>query len=128
MKSRAIFVLAALSLALCALGRAEKPKYPLTVHVASSDYSISCNSDYMCYGLQKLHVTIDGKQYILASEDAATVTGLGQYFAYVLKNGDYPARIVKDEQQDAAEYHRVIELQVATSVARRYTVVGEGAN
>ncbi len=82
----------------------------------------------MCYGLQKLNVTIDGKKYILASENAAVVTGLGQYLAYVLKNGDYPARIVKEDAQNPAEYHRVIELQVADGVARRYTVVGEGQN
>ncbi|MGA9426193.1 MAG: hypothetical protein WBV33_14025, partial [Terracidiphilus sp.] len=101
---------------------------PLTVHVESSDFAISCNSGYMCYCLQKLNVTIDGKKYILASEDAAVVTGVGQYLAYVLRNGDYPGRIVKEDAEDAAEYHRVIELQVADGVARRYTVVGEGAN
>lgn len=124
MKLRAILVFAALSMAICAPGSAEKPRFPLTVHVESSDYSISCNPNYMCYGLQKLNVTIDGKKYILASEDAAVVTGLGQ-LAYVLRNGDYPARIVKDNAEDAAEYHRVIEMQVADGVLRRYTVVGE---
>ena len=97
MNLRAVFALAAFSMAVCAPGRAEKPKYPLTVHVESSDYSASCNPNYACYGLQKLTVTIEGKKYILASEDAA-------------------------------EYHRVIEMQVADGVAKRYTVVGELGN
>ena len=127
MNLRTVFVLAALSIAVCAPGSA-KPTYPLTVHVASSDFSISCRPDYTCYGLRKLNVTIDGKKYILASEDAAVVTGMGEYLANVLKNGDYPGRIVKDDQVNAAEYHRVIELQIADGVASRYTVVGEEAN
>ena len=128
MQLRVAFVLTALFIPICAPGSAEKPTFPLTVHVESSDSSVSCNPDYTCYGLQKLNVTIDGKKYILASEDAAVVTGMGQYMAYVLKNGDYRARIVKEDTNDAGEYHRVIELQVAAGVARRYTVVGEGAN
>jgi hypothetical protein len=128
MKLRAELVLAALLMAVCAPGSAEKPKFTLAVHVESSDYCISCNPNYMCYGLQKLNVTIDGKKYILASEDAAVVTGIGEYLAYVLKNGDYSARIVKEDTENPAQYHRVIELQVADGVARRYTVVGEGAN
>jgi hypothetical protein len=130
-KLRAAFVLVTLSLTICAPASAEKPNYPLTAHVVSSDYSISCNSDYMCYGLPKLNVTIDGKKYFLASENAAVVTGInlqGTYLVNVLKNGDYPARIVKDEAENSAEYHRVIELQVASGVTRRYTVIGEGAN
>jgi len=128
MKFRVVFALAALSIAVCASGNAEKTTFPLTVHLESSDYSVSCNPNYMCYGLQKLNVTIDGKKYILASEDAAVVTGIGQYLAFVLKNGDYPARIAKDEMNEAGEYHRVIELQVAPGAKKRYTVVGEGAN
>jgi hypothetical protein len=127
-KLHEVFVFTALAITICTSAGAAKPTYPLTVHVESSDYSVSCNPNYMCYGLQKLNVTIDGKKYILASEDAAAVTGLGQYLAYVLKNGDYPGRIVKDDRQNAAEYHRVIELQVADGVARRYTVVGERAD
>lgn len=128
MKLRTMLVLTVLSLAICAPGSAEKPKYPLTVDVVSSDYSVSCNSNYVCYGLPKLNVTINGKKYILASENAAVVTGIGEYMVNVLKNGDYPARIVKNDAENPAEYHRVIELQVASGVARRYTVVGEGAN
>ncbi len=128
MKSGLVCAVAALSMAFCIPGSAEKPAYPLTVHVESSDYSVSCNPNSMCYGLQKISVTIDGKKYILASEDAAVVTGIGQYLAYVLKNGDYPARIVEDETNVAGEYHRVIELQTTPGAARRYTVVGEGAN
>jgi len=128
MKLRVAFALAALSMKICASGSAEKPTYPLTVHVVSSDYSVNCNPNYTCYGLQKLNVTIDGKRYILASEDAAVVTGMGQYLVYVLKNGDYPARIVKEDTNDAGEYHRVIELQGASGARIRYTVVGEGAN
>jgi hypothetical protein len=115
-------------MAVCAPGNAEKPTFPLTVHVESSDYSVSCNPNYMCYGLQKLNVTIDSKKYILASEDAAVVTGMGQYFVYVLKNGDYPGRIFKEDTDDAGEYHRVIELQTASGAKIRFTVVGEGAN
>ena len=125
MKRRNALLFTALSVVICAAANAAKPQYPLTVHVASSDYTASCNPNYMCYGLQKLNVTIDGKKYILASEDAAVVTGLGEYLANVLKNGDYHGRIVKDEAINAAEYHRVIELQVADGVSRRYTVVGE---
>jgi hypothetical protein len=128
MKLRVAFALAALWMAVCVPGSAEKPAFPLTVHVESSDYSISCNPNYMCYGLQKLHVTIEGKKYILASEDAAVVTGIGQYLAYVLKNGDYLARIVKEDTNEAGEYHRVIELKTAPGAKKRYTVVGEGAN
>jgi len=128
MKSRAVLAFAVLSIAICAHGSAEKPSFPLTVHVESSDYSISCNPNYMCYGLQKLDVVIDGKRYILASEDAAVVTGLGQYLAYVLKNGDYPGRIVKEDTNEAGEYHRVIELQATSGAKIRYTVIGEGAN
>jgi len=30
--------------------------------------------------------------------------------------------------KNASEYHRVIEIQVAPGVSRRYTVVGEGEN
>jgi len=125
MRLRILFALASLSMVLCVPAGAAKPAYPLTVHVASSDFTSTCNPNLMCYGLQKLTVLIEGKRYILASEDVAVITGIGQYLANVLKNGDYPGRIVKDEAVDAAEYHRVIELQVADGVARRYTVVGE---
>ena len=125
MKLRAVFLFTALSMAVCTPGIAGKPKFPLTVQVQSSDYSANCNPNYTCYGLQKLKVTINGEKYVLASEDAAVVTGIGQFLVYVLKNGDYPARIVKEDMKDPAEYHRVIEIQVADGVARRYTVVGE---
>ncbi len=128
MNLRVVFALAALSMAVCAAGSAQKPTFPLTVHVESSDYYVSCNPNYMCYGVPKLNVIIDGRKYILAAEDAAVVTGMGQYLVHVLKNGDYPARIVKDETDEAGEYHRVIELQTAPGAKRRYTVVGEGAN
>jgi hypothetical protein len=128
MKSLTVFVLAALSMAICVPGNAQKTDFPLTVHVESSDFAVSCNPDYTCYGLQKLNVKIDGKKYILASEDGEVVTGMGRYMVSVLKNGDYAARIVKDETDDAGEYHRVIELQTAPGAKKRYTVVGEGAN
>ncbi len=90
----------------------------------SSDFSVSCDPYLTCNGLQKLNVTIDGKKYILASEDGADVRN----HAYVLKNGDYPARIVKEDTNDAGEYHRVIELQTAPGAKKLYTVVGERAN
>jgi len=125
MKLRNLVVFIVLSIAICVAAVAAKPKYPLTVHVASSDFSATCTANYMCYGLQKLTVTIDGSKYMLASEDTAVVTGIGPNLANVLKNGDYPGRIIHDDQIDAAEYHRVIELQVADGVAKRYTVVGE---
>ena len=128
MNLRSFFVLTVLLTAISIPVSASNNKYPLDVHVVSSDYSVSCKGDYTCYGLPKLHVTIDGKGYIIASEDAAMVTGIGQFLAYVLKNGDYPGRVVKNNQKDAAEYHRVIELEVAPGVTRRYTVIGEEAN
>ena len=62
MKWRMLFGLAALSMAACVPGDAEKHQFTLTVHVESSEYSVSCNPNYMCYGLQKLNVTIDGKK------------------------------------------------------------------
>lgn len=113
---------------ICAAGKAQKPSYPLTVHVESSDYYVSCHPNYTCYGVPKLNVTIDGRKYILAAEDAAVVTGTGQYLVLVLKNGDYPARIMNDETDEAGEYHRVIELQTAPGAKRRFTVVGERSN
>ena len=128
MKWRMVIALASLSMASCAPGSAEKRAFPLTVRVESSDFSVSCNQDYMCYGLQKLNVTIEGKKYILASEDGAVVTGIGQYMAYVLKRGAYPARIVKEDTNEAGEYHRVIELQTTPGAKKRYTVVGERAD
>jgi hypothetical protein len=128
MKVRMLFALAALSMAVCVPGGAENTKFTLTAHVESSDYSVSCDPNHMCYGLQKLNVTIDGKKYILASEYTVDVTGVDLFLPFVLKNGDYPARIVKDEANDAGEYHRVIELQIAPKAKKRYTVVGEGAN
>jgi len=130
MRLRTVFALAVLSMVICAAGSAEKPKFNLTVHVDSSDYTSTCTGRG-CYGLQRLNVTIDGKKYILASEEIFMVTGVlqGDYeLVGVLRNDDYAARIVKNESKYPAVYHRVIEIQIADGVTRRYTVIGEAAN
>lgn len=123
MNWRVRLVFFAFLLAICVPSRAEKVKFSLAVHVESSDYSLNC-SQSACFGVQKLKVTLDGKKYILVSEDSTLVNGINAR-PLVLKNGDYAARIATDEAEDAGEYHRVIEIQVAEGVIKRYTVIGE---
>ena len=88
--------------------------FTITVHVQSSEIIVDCSGGG-CSNAQQLSVVIDGKKYELLSNSVG----------YVLRVGDYKARIVKDESARAYEYLRTYQFQFADGKTRQYTVVGE---
>jgi len=90
--------------------------YQLKVHVVSSKVSGSCATKRTGFNCAVLNVTIDGKKYRLEGNCGSV---------NVLRVGDYPARIVKDEAEGPAAYRREYEFLFADGETGRYQVVGE---
>jgi hypothetical protein len=88
--------------------------YSIAVHVQSSRLARS----QLLGGItvQRLTASIDGKKYELEE----------RRFSYdVLHVGDYNARIIKDQTQQAYEYQRTYEFLFPDGQIRQYSVVGE---
>jgi hypothetical protein len=116
MKARfAVFFLLLMSAVVYAQ-QASNAAYPLKIHVVSSEVSANCATMARGFNCGVLGVTIDGKKYRLEGS-----CGL----ANVLRTGDYPGRIVKDNAAGAAEYKREYELLFADGKTEKYWVIGE---
>jgi hypothetical protein len=106
-----------------------KPKpadYTITVHVQSSHMSYECDSTLAighpdCGKRQHLNVIIDGKKYELD----------GGQRDYLLRVGDYKAKVLADDSQDDSspegsyEYRLKYEFLFPNGKTRKYLVVGE---
>ena len=104
-----------------------KPKptdYTLTVHVQSSRLVLACDQGLggtFCGRRLYLNVAIDGKKYEL--------DGGGD--DYLLRLGDYKAKLLPDDSSDsdnpppAYEYRRKYEFLFPDGRIRKFSVVGE---
>ena len=70
----------------------------------------------MCPWTLRLHVTIDGKKYLLEDEHSRKD---------LLRPGGYTAKIVNDETKHPYEYSREYEFLFSDGEKRKYLVVGE---
>lgn len=119
--------LIALLLASAAAVSAEKPKpnpsdYTMDVHVQSSRLVNSCTDvnggSNLCYWFQSLNVTIGGKKYELFGNS------MGKNI-YLLRPGDYKAKIVKEDTSRSYGYQRTYQLLLSGEQTADYLVVGE---
>ena|ERR1700678_3415798 len=107
-------IVLALILVLPSFLCAENPNpsdYPVAVHVQSSRLVVSHDGV-----TQDLTATIDGKHVEL--EGALTQQ-------YVLRTGDYKAKVVKDEHSRSYEYQKTYEILFSDGKTRKFLVVGE---
>ncbi|MFZ1084428.1 MAG: hypothetical protein WAN35_05650 [Terracidiphilus sp.] len=88
--------------------------YQVAVHVQSSHFVHICSHD--CFWEQYVTVLIDGKKYDLFDSNAAY---------YLLRVGDYKAKIFKDETNHTFEYQRTYEFLLPDGDTRQYSVVAE---
>lgn len=107
-------VVFALILVLPSLLYAENPNpsdYSVVVHVQSSRLVVDHDGV-----AQDLTATINGKHVELEG------TPLQQY---VLRTGDYKAKVVKDEHSRSYEYQMTYEILFPDGKTRKFLVVGE---
>jgi hypothetical protein len=107
-------IVLALILVLPSLLYAENPNpsdYPVAVHVLSSRLVISHDG-----ATQDLIATIDGKHVELEG------TPIQQY---LLRTGDYKAKVAKDEHSRSYEYEKIYEILFPDGKTRKFLVVGE---
>ena len=106
---------------------AEKPAlnpadFSVAVHVQSSRIQADCsdvtNGTSICYWNQHLKVTIDGKKYELVGNRAKKIL-------YVLRAGDYKAKILKEDTSRNYEYERSYEFLFADGTIGDFQVMGE---
>lgn len=89
--------------------------YTIDVHVQSSGVDTVCTS--ACVYEQRLVAQVNGKSYELLSSPTA--------HPYLLKLGDYKARISKNISDRPYEYYTVYEFLFAGGKTQTYAVVGE---
>jgi hypothetical protein len=107
-------IVLALILVLPSVLCAESPNpsdYPVAVHVQSSHLIV--NHDGVT---QALTATIDGKHVELEGTPTQQ---------YVLRTGDYKAKVVKDEHSRSYEYQITYEILFPDGKTRKFLVVGE---
>jgi hypothetical protein len=107
-------IVPALILVLPAFLGAENPNpsdYSVVVHVQSSRLIV--NHDGVT---QALTATIDGKHVELEGTPTQQ---------YVLRTGDYKAKVVKDEHSRPYEYQMTYEILFPDGKTRKFLVVGE---
>lgn len=107
-----------LALLTAASGFAQRPAvisgdYTVDIHVRASSLYTHCVGEG-CGPWQHLTALIGEHTYELESYDK-----------YLLRTGDYKARIVEDQKPDDHDYLRVYEFLFSNGKTRRYTVVGE---
>jgi hypothetical protein len=105
--------------------RAEKPNpsdYTVNVHLQSSRMVLECgdvtNGTSFCHWYQVLGVTVDSKKLELRGN-------LMQKGPYILKPGDYKARVVKEDVTRSYGYQRTYQLLFPDGQVAEYLVVGE---
>jgi hypothetical protein len=120
-------VLLMVLLFLPALGWAEKPAtnpadFTVAVHVQSSRIEADCsdvtNGTSVCFWNQHLKVTIDGKKYELVGNRAKKIW-------YVLRLGDYKAKVLKEDTSRNYEYQRSYEFLFSDGATGDFQVMGE---
>jgi hypothetical protein len=102
------------TLTLTAKAAPNPADYPVVVHVRSS--SLSRAASPLSFMSLHLVAVIDAKTYELDT--------LGGEF-YLLRVGDYKAKIVQNDAHKDYEYHRVYEFLFPDGKTRKFTVVGE---
>lgn len=106
---------------LASIGAAQNSGgFPVTVHVyAAHWFTTLCTSGGgdAC-DLQSLDITIGGKKFQILTSDY-------RHEIWLMKLGDYKARLVKDAHKPTGETHRVYELLLPNGQTRRFVVVGE---
>lgn len=121
---KAMFVL---FLALPSFVLAEKPApnsadYILTAHVQTSRIASDCSDvtsgTSVCFWNQHLDVTIDGKKYEMVGNRA-------KRNVYVLRLGDYKAKVLKEDTSRTYEYNRSYEFLFADGTTGDFQVTGE---
>ncbi len=110
-----------LALSLPAFAQKAKPGYTVTVHVAETRTGSDChdvtNGSSLCKSTQDLVASIDGARYELRSE---TLLSKG-----LVALGDYPAKLVRDEQKPTHEFTRGYDLLFPDGSTRTFEVVGQ---
>jgi hypothetical protein len=97
-----------------AIGAQANGDYPITVHVQSSEVYQECGQ--ACMWFLKLHVTMDGKKYVLEEEHQRKD---------LLRVGNYQAKIVKEKTDKAYEYSREYEFSLPDGEKQKFLVIGE---
>ena len=118
MKKAILFVLMLTS--LCSWGEKAQPvpaDYTIAVHVQSSRTKTEYNEGRF-YAYQQLSVVSDGKHYKIRGDVSPRTS-------YVLRVGDYRARILKPDAGPAYEYKRTYQFLFPDGQTRDYEVVGE---
>ena len=109
------------------LGRAEKPApnpadYTVAVHVQAShialDSSDVTGGSSVCVWNQHLNATLDGKKFDLVGNRATKSV-------FVLRVGDYKAKVLKEDTSRSYEYQRSYEFLFADGTTGDFQVTGE---
>ena len=120
-------VLFVLAMVLPSFALAEKPApnsadYITTIHVQTSRIASDCsdvtNGTSVCFWNQHLDVTIDGKKYEMVGNRA-------KKNVYVLRLGDYKAKVLKEDTSRTYEYNRSYELLFADGTTGDFQVTAE---
>jgi hypothetical protein len=93
-------------------------QYTVDVHVTASHTIHECDSvlgSVACGKKLHINVIIDGKKFVLD----------GGIDDYLLRLGDYKAKVVQDQAQGAAEYKRQYEFLFADGTKRKFAVISE---
>jgi len=110
-----------------AAGWAEKPKpnpsdFTIDIHVQASRMKAECGDvtggSNLCFWYQYLSVTVDGKRLELRGN-------LMTKAEYVLKLGDYKAKVSKEDVTKSYGYQRTYQLLFPDGAVAEYLVVGE---
>jgi hypothetical protein len=109
---------AGLLLLSCLAWGAKAADYPLVVHVRSSHLFHECDSvqfKVACGNNLHLDVVVDNKKYELD----------GGMADCLLRTGDYPARLVKDNAPGAFMERREFELLFPDGTGHKFKIIGE---
>jgi hypothetical protein len=116
--------IAILMFSLATTVQAQKAEdYPITVHVYRAE-TVLLKLRVSEGPLLRLEVSAEGRKLILASESVA----FSGSTPLSMKPGDYKARILKDDQINAAQYSRSYELLLSDGKKLRFDVIGESEN
>lgn len=125
-------VLIALLFVLPMMAWAEKPNpadYAVKVHVQRSRIALDCwgvnGGVNICDWQQRLSVLIDGKKFEIVGPTTSKKVHIPPGPAMVLHTGEYPAKVVKDNNDHTYEYSLSYELLFPDGETRKYQVVGE---
>jgi hypothetical protein len=106
---------------------AEKPKpnpsdFAVNIHVQSSRLKVECgdvtSGTSVCYWYQYLSAMVDGKKVELRGNMMVRNE-------YLLKLGDYKAKILKEEDTRVYGYQRTYQMLFPDGAVAEYLVVGE---